>query len=1716
MKLCLGCMSQYDDNKIVCPICGYEEGAAPENALHIRPGTILKERYVVGKAIGYGGFGVTYIGWDALLQTKIAIKEYLPSEFSTRVVGQTQVTVFSGDKQEQFADGKDKFIEEARKLAKFHSLPGIVKIFDSFEENNTAYIIMELLEGETLADLLKRENKLSYERAIEMMTPVLESLSEVHRQGIIHRDIAPDNIFVTKNGDVKLIDFGAARYATTTHSRSLTVIIKPGYSPEEQYRSRGDQGTHTDVYASVATIYRMITGITPPDALERRAYYENRQKDLLEPVSKFCKEISADREAAIMNALNIRVEDRTADMDSFLNELNSESAVTRKAGKIAKTDRLKWPLWAKIAIPLASAALITFTVLFATGIIGFKANIIKDIVIPEGQTRVPSVVSEEYKEGEISLSEAKLLMEVKGSVSSDKLDADLILSQDVTGGSIVQENTVVGVYISEGIRKQIVPNVIGMELEEAKAQLEAVGFSVVVDEQYDDTIAEGYIISQDLEPLDEAADGAEITLVVSRGRDPSKTYEEREVTLPNFIGMKYSDVITEAKKLGLTVKVVEKRYSKGYDKDTVMEQSPEAETEIKNSDVVEIVVSLGYGKVEVPRVLFMDEESAIAQIKGRGLRESVSYESSETVAAGNVISQSPDEGAEVDPESVVEIVVSTGPTAFAMPDVVGMSEADAKSTLNGKGLSVSVNYEQDDSKTEGEVIMQSIGAGSDVHRGDSVIITVCTHSGIITVPYVVGMSQSDAEREIKNSDLKANVVGVYSSTIANGTVISQSPVAGSGLFKNDLVTINVSLGSDSNVGDDPVVPDDPEPTTPVFEPDEPVSIKFSSNTLTMTDGEREQLQFYADSSKWTMTLSQEWKSSDSSVVSVDGSGNLTAKKAGTATITVNATGRNASGKNVTASDSCKVTVKAIVVPTKIELSYSDLTLEIYDTRYLSATVSPSDAVDKSVTWTSSNSSVVTVDNGFIEAIDDGTATITAKTVNGKTATCTVTVKPIVPSSVSINSYSEVLTAGTTKQLSATIYPNTVKDKSVTWSSSDPSVATVSSSGLVTAKSEGTAEIIATASNGKNNSCTTTVRPPSVKLSRTYDSLYIGDTLSLSATTDPSGKTVKWSTSNSAVATVSNGKVTAVKEGDATITASIEYDGKTYSATCSIYVSSPGVSLSRSKETIAIDESTSLTAYTTPSGQTVSWSSSNTSVATVNNGTVTGNGIGTCTITATITYAGKSYSSTCSITVNPGDIYVSPTSKAVYIGDTTTITATTSPHGKAVSWSSSNTSVATVSNGTVTAKSAGSATITASFTYGGITYKDTCTITVNTPRASLNYTSKSMYIGDTLDLSATTYPSGKTVSWSSSNSSVASVSSTGTITAKGAGSATVTASFTQGGNTYKATCAVTVSKPSVSLKSHEGSIAYGREGTLSYETVPSNLIVTWKSSDTSLATVNSDGVVSIKNKTGKVTITVQMNYNGYTYSDSCTLNVIEPYININSTSQTLYKGQSTTLSASTYPKDQTVSWKSSNTNVAKVSNGTITAQGNTGTATITASFTYGGKTYSKTCSVTVKSISIRLNETNDSFTIDAFDVGYDTNTGKFDYDYGYTGWSIDGASNDDIRWSIVSGPGYIDGWRIHITQPGTVRARATITKYGYSVTADYTVTLNMSWTVTGSNAYSTYGLFSTPGGSTSLAAVPYGTKVYFTATTPATKNGTLYMCGKTTYNGQTGWISFGRY
>jgi serine/threonine protein kinase len=267
--------------------------------------------------LGEGGFGITYIGWDLNLDLKVAIKEYYPSGFVTReTTSATTVQPFSGSQGDFFLKGRDKFINEAKSLAKFFALPGIVAVKDYFLENGTAYIVMEYIEGKTMKGYLaEMGGKLPAAQVFDMLKPVMPSLSKVHQSGMIHRDISPDNIMLSDEGGMKLLDFGAAREFDGSGSKSLSVMLKPGFAPEEQYRSKGVQGPWTDVYALCATMYRCITGVTPTESNERVI------EDDLKPPSALGAYIGAAQEAALMRGLAVFAKDRCQSIQELYDAL---------------------------------------------------------------------------------------------------------------------------------------------------------------------------------------------------------------------------------------------------------------------------------------------------------------------------------------------------------------------------------------------------------------------------------------------------------------------------------------------------------------------------------------------------------------------------------------------------------------------------------------------------------------------------------------------------------------------------------------------------------------------------------------------------------------------------------------------------------------------------------------------------------------------------------------------------------------------------------------------------------------------------------------------------------------------------------------------------------------------------------------------------------------------------------------------------------------------------------------------------------------------------------------------------------------------------------------------------------------------------------------------------------------------------------------------------
>ena len=294
-----------------------------ENLHCLRKGTRLIGRYTIEKVLGQGGFGITYLGIDELHEKKVAIKEFFPQGIVTRNIEyEDAVTVTFVGEKDNYNKGKEKFLKEARIMARFSKDEGIVKAQDFFEINNTAYIVMEYLEGITLKQYLRENERIEPEELLELFVPLIESLDEIHSQGLIHRDISPDNIMVLLGGKIKLMDFGAARDYTDFGEKSLSLILKPGYAPPEQYQTHGVQGPWTDIYALCATMYKCLTGENPPDAIERV------MDDNLKEISQFGIPVSKKMEETIIKGMSISSKNRYRNIEEFCEDLYALSEET--------------------------------------------------------------------------------------------------------------------------------------------------------------------------------------------------------------------------------------------------------------------------------------------------------------------------------------------------------------------------------------------------------------------------------------------------------------------------------------------------------------------------------------------------------------------------------------------------------------------------------------------------------------------------------------------------------------------------------------------------------------------------------------------------------------------------------------------------------------------------------------------------------------------------------------------------------------------------------------------------------------------------------------------------------------------------------------------------------------------------------------------------------------------------------------------------------------------------------------------------------------------------------------------------------------------------------------------------------------------------------------------------------------------------------------------
>ena len=519
LYLCLACMANKGINDI-CPHCGFDPKTYVPDRMALALGTHLKDRYVIGKSLGSGGFGITYLAWDQTLEVAMAIKEYLPTNLAMRTHNDQSVKPNHENSEKSFHYYMDKFLEEARMLAQFNDEKGIVSVQDVFKENGTIYIVMYYINGIDLERyLLEKGGKLDADEALKIMKIVMDSLSKVHENGLIHRDISPDNIYITSDKQVKLLDFGASRYTIGQGEKTLSVIMKRGYAPLEQYTAKGKQGPWTDVYSAAATLYKLMTGTKPEEPLDRMDGNGIKSPKALGADIDFYVDL------AIMKALELRPENRYQTMKEFLNALEGHEPVVEERlkpeVKSKKKNKFKSLVMALIGLVLIGG--IGYAMLAMNPRIPDETqmneniNLDQDFNEPTPQSQQVSneiqlgleetkavqdtlvlekIIGMDYLEAFDLLNSHDIELVIKEEQYNERYEQGLVIHQSLPSGTKLYKGDQVHVILSKGSEYINIPVLKGQTIEAIGKLSEASDFTLEIEKVESDAYEPGTIIDQ--------------------------------------------------------------------------------------------------------------------------------------------------------------------------------------------------------------------------------------------------------------------------------------------------------------------------------------------------------------------------------------------------------------------------------------------------------------------------------------------------------------------------------------------------------------------------------------------------------------------------------------------------------------------------------------------------------------------------------------------------------------------------------------------------------------------------------------------------------------------------------------------------------------------------------------------------------------------------------------------------------------------------------------------------------------------------------------------------------------------------------------------------------------------------------------------------------------------------------------------------------------------
>lgn len=788
-------MAQYGDDYTICPICGFKEGTLPTDLRCMEPGYVLGERYIVGMPMSVDGWMIKYIGWDALTNRKAVINEFFPTRYAAREVGAVPLTVV---KPKPFYKYMAVLLKKAQLLSEMHLPDNVCTVYESFEKNNTAYVITEYVEGKPLGEYIKEKSPMEMKSVEKMMLPVLKSLDKLHENGFISGGFSPANFLVTDENDLIFNDYITNIFYNIVENGSERKAAESDkYYPRERISVSEtiDLSPENDVYSAAMIMYEML-GAKLPDCQKRSDSFEQKHKDILKKPSSCGAKLEKSKENAIINAGTVSMSDRTPDMETFIKELTSGKDV-----KLRSEGKSKFPLWAKIAIP-AAAVLAVGAAILVPVMLNNNSKQSAVETLAEGQTVVPSIVNYNLKSASEELESRKLLIEIEGKEVNDDKDEDTVVSQSVQKGTMVSENTVVGVTVSAKSGEFTMPNFLGIDERSCTEVLENIGVNYAITMEHNSNISQGCVVSQSISPYSKVTAGQRVDIVVSDGPEPDAKQPEGEAVVKELVDQPYESIVSSNSDDNIPVEVVERVYDSSKPEGTVVQQYPPAGTVVEGSssadanEAVKIVVTTSNENVIIPDVTYLDRERAQKLLAYFGLKSEFSEEVSDTVADGLVFSQQPSPGQPGVIGDLVKVTVSKGKQKVSMPDTVGKTKEEAQKTLKDAGLAYTTTYDSDPAKSDNEVTRQNITPSTQVSKGTNVVLTVNTGSGTVKIPDIVGMSVNDADKIIVDAGLNLVIYADEEHPYTEGIVAAQGPKPGLYTEKGNDVFVILSAANE--------------------------------------------------------------------------------------------------------------------------------------------------------------------------------------------------------------------------------------------------------------------------------------------------------------------------------------------------------------------------------------------------------------------------------------------------------------------------------------------------------------------------------------------------------------------------------------------------------------------------------------------------------------------------------------------------------------------------------------------------------------------------------------------------------------------------------------------------------------------------------------------------------------------------------------------------------